>query len=330
MALLGLDGDDLIMLVNADQRRPRAGSRRDEAETVREIATAAGVAGAALARRALLLTLTWSGDCTWQEPDRLRIVSDRRRSGWSACRKGMVCRRRRSMMRSRWQAGLQRSGPEPRHRRHLSRFRRTLRTARAFRRRLACPNGRDIAMTAIGGYQDDGIRRERSVPTTASRRPACSPAIGSAGCARSSASMSHRIPSPSTRRRHVRIAGVTYSGELLVYRMAPMVSSRGISFRPRRSPESNCISAVAFGGDGEALLFRHVDESLFYVAAVGNGANVGWHKAIVWSAPARGRIELTEFDTEDEMRRAGHQGHQQRPRSASSRAKGVGRVCHAR
>ncbi len=77
----------------------------------------------------------------------------------------------------------------------------------------------------------------------------------------------------------IRIAGVTYNGDLLVYRMRPDGQfEEDVSFRPMAIAGSNCISAAAFSGDGRSLLFRHFDESLLYVAAVGNGPGVGWHK----------------------------------------------------
>ncbi len=101
-----------------------------------------------------------------------------------------------------------------------------------------------------------------------------------------------------------RIAGVTYDGDLLVYRMQPDGQFvEDVSFRPIKIAGSNCISAAAFGGDGRSLLFRHIDESLFYVAAVGNGANVGWHKGSSGRA-GESRIDLSESNSGDDLRRA--------------------------
>ena len=45
-----------------------------------------------------------------------------------------------------------------------------------------------------------------------------------------------------------------------------------------RLPSSNCINSVAFGGDGKSLLFRHIDGSLLYVAAIGEGTSIDWRK----------------------------------------------------
>ena len=76
-----------------------------------------------------------------------------------------------------------------------------------------------------------------------------------------------------------RIAGVTYQGDLLVYRMRPDGEfEEDVAFQPMKIAESNCLAAVSFGGDGRSLLMRHIDGSLLFVAAVGNGANIGWHQ----------------------------------------------------
>ncbi len=76
----------------------------------------------------------------------------------------------------------------------------------------------------------------------------------------------------------LRVAGVTYGGELLVYRLGrDGVLEEDVSFRPRIVGHSNCIAAVSFGGDGRSLLLRHIDGSLQYAAAVGNGTSIGWH-----------------------------------------------------
>ncbi len=76
----------------------------------------------------------------------------------------------------------------------------------------------------------------------------------------------------------LRIAGVTYDGQLLVYRLRPDGTfEEDVAFQSTNIAESNCVSAVAFGGDGRSLLFRHSDGSLLFVAAVGNGAGIGWH-----------------------------------------------------
>ena len=77
----------------------------------------------------------------------------------------------------------------------------------------------------------------------------------------------------------VRIAGVTYDGDLLVYRLgADGEFEEDVAFRSIAIGHSNCISAVAFGGDGKSLLFRHADGSLLYAAAIGNGASIGWRR----------------------------------------------------
>jgi hypothetical protein len=90
----------------------------------------------------------------------------------------------------------------------------------------------------------------------------------------------------------LRVAGVTYDGELLVYQIRADGSvEEDVAFRPKAIAQSNCIAAVAFGGDGRSLLFRHTDGSFQYVAAVGNGANIGWHAPGPHSA--RGTAELS-------------------------------------
>jgi Novel STAND NTPase 1 len=96
----------------------------------------------------------------------------------------------------------------------------------------------------------------------------------------------------------IRIAGVTYDGSLLVYRMRPDGAfEEDVSFRPMTIAGSNCISAVAFSGDGRSLLFRHYDESLLYVAAVGNGPSVGWHRGASGRA-GESLIDLAESTPE--------------------------------
>ena len=77
----------------------------------------------------------------------------------------------------------------------------------------------------------------------------------------------------------VRIAGVSYEGDLLVYRQrADGEFEDDVAFRPVPIAESNCMNSVAFGGDGKSLLFRHIDGSLLYVAAIGEGTSIDWRK----------------------------------------------------
>jgi hypothetical protein len=76
----------------------------------------------------------------------------------------------------------------------------------------------------------------------------------------------------------VRIAGVTYENELLVYKLAKDGTfEEDLGFRRAPLVQSDCVAAIAFGGGGNSLLIRHVDGSLRYVAAVGHGASIGWH-----------------------------------------------------
>ena len=72
---------------------------------------------------------------------------------------------------------------------------------------------------------------------------------------------------------------------------APTARSRRMSrSADRRSPEFELHLRCAFGGDGRSLLFRHIDGSLLFVAAVGNGANVGWRAGL--ARPGESRVEL--------------------------------------
>lgn len=113
----------------------------------------------------------------------------------------------------------------------------------------------------------------------------------------------------------MRVAGVSYDGGLLVYRQrADGELEDDVAFRPVPIAESNCLNSVAFGGDGKSLLFRHIDGSLLYVAAVGKGANVDWRKPdeavseqgsldLSESAPALvcDRPEATENEVEEKL-----------------------------
>jgi hypothetical protein len=75
----------------------------------------------------------------------------------------------------------------------------------------------------------------------------------------------------------MRIAGVTYDGELAVYRQGPDgLFEEDVSFPPIPVADSNCLSAVSFGGDGRSLLLRHIEGAIQYIAAVGNGSSIGW------------------------------------------------------
>jgi hypothetical protein len=88
------------------------------------------------------------------------------------------------------------------------------------------------------------------------------------------------------------IAGVTYAGELLVYREGEGGEfEEDVSFRPIPIGQSNCIAAVGFSGDGRSLLFRHTDGSLQLVAAAGGGASIGWHSPAA-TDPSANRVEM--------------------------------------
>ncbi len=73
----------------------------------------------------------------------------------------------------------------------------------------------------------------------------------------------------------LRLAGITYDGDLVVYRLR----SDGLfeddpNFDRVNVGESNCVSAIGFGGDGNSVLIRHVDGALRYV--VRSGVGVDW------------------------------------------------------
>lgn len=77
----------------------------------------------------------------------------------------------------------------------------------------------------------------------------------------------------------LRIAGVTYDGDLLVYRAASDGSFQpDAAFPSEAIGKSGCLSAIAFGATGRSLLVRHIDGSIRYVAAVGGGSGTGWWK----------------------------------------------------
>lgn len=89
----------------------------------------------------------------------------------------------------------------------------------------------------------------------------------------------------------VLVGGVTYSGDLLVYRLEDGEFVADDRFRQVPIGDSACIAAIGFGGDGQSLLIRHIDTSLHYIAAVGTGASVGWHKPAAPAVPDPGGPE---------------------------------------
>ena len=104
----------------------------------------------------------------------------------------------------------------------------------------------------------------------------------------------------------VRIAGVSYDGDLLVYRQRPDGGFEDdVAFRAIPIAESNCLNSVAFGGDGKSLLFRHIDGSLMYVAAVGQGTSVDWRHPVDLSESSPAftcdRPETAENEVEEKV-----------------------------
>ncbi len=95
------------------------------------------------------------------------------------------------------------------------------------------------------------------------------------------------------------LGGVTYPPDdsspaaLLVYRLEDGEFREDDRFRQIPISVSDCISAIGFGGDGKSLLIRHIDGSLQYVAAVGNGASIGWH-APGTPSPEASQVDLSE------------------------------------
>ena len=102
-----------------------------------------------------------------------------------------------------------------------------------------------------------------------------------------------------------RVAGVDYNGQLLVYNLeADGRLEEDYAFPQTLIAESDCVSAVAFGGDGQSILFRHADGSLRYVTA--SGAGVDWHQplsptdgTLIPSAPVTASDDCPEADEED-------------------------------
>ncbi len=73
----------------------------------------------------------------------------------------------------------------------------------------------------------------------------------------------------------VSLAGVTYDGDLVIYRLrSDGTFEDDPNFDRVNVGESNCVSAIGFGGDGNSVLIRHADGDLRYV--IRNGVGVDW------------------------------------------------------
>jgi Novel STAND NTPase 1 len=298
VTLLGLLSRRVIMLVNSGSDG-RVLSLDTEEETVREIATDSGVTDAKLTPDGeLLLTLTCPGDCVSQSLTAYDVATETAR--WvESVPKGMTMAQTSihdtmidgnpgySLLVQNAGAGIILQIPQ-------DESQKVVRLDAASHARMG-----EIAFDGLGGY-----RIVEKAPDS----------VESNGVAATGVLANYRMP--STRQKlnlyvapnsiavyrdgdTFRIAGVTYDQQLLVYRMRPDGEfEEDRSFRPMQISQSNCISAVAFGGDGRSLLFRHFDGSLLFVAAVGNGANVGWHNSTAAVGEARAELEASTPKTE--------------------------------
>jgi len=295
VTLLGIVGDDLLMLVSETsdgQSDSRVLSLDTAHGQVRDLTPDGGVDGAQLTPDgALLLTLTCPGDCSTQSLTAYAL--DQQAPLWAeSVPKEMKLTQTSTHEtivdgKSAYSVLVQDAGTGIIFQISEDTPRDVVRLDAATHARMG-----EIAFDGLGGY-----RIAESAPDNAAND----------GVAPAGVLANYRLP--ATRQKlnlyvapnsiaayrdadTFRIAGVTYDGDLLVYRMRPDGEfEEDLSFRPIRIGHSNCISAVAFGGDGRSLLFRHFDGSLLFVAAVGNGANVDWRNAV---GPAGEERALTE------------------------------------